>query len=319
MRTTNDFPKTLRTLGLALTLATASALALACGPEEELATEDMRSMMFDVEAAEPASSVKPMSDDPVGADELDDPIEGCTLEARPAALITVLDDRGELLSGDELDGVWWRNWQSEDEGWSEPLEALCIDEECTHYAIGHATPGSYLVGAFGCEDYTLERFEVELTEDGCHVDTLDVRLTLDATSPACIVEDDELAPNTASCEDDTRTNPAVIALTGVQQGDMILPWQPKLITARHESESAPSQMNCLDEECTQWADGWNQAGEFELEAQLCGQEVTRTVDVDAAEDGCGVETEWVGMYVDAPQCTTTTMNYDYEELDPEIP
>jgi len=56
--------------------------------------------------------------------------------------------------------------------WSDPREGLCVAAGCETWAIGHAQPGEYIVGAFACDDYSLTRLRVGMTADGCHVDTV---------------------------------------------------------------------------------------------------------------------------------------------------
>jgi hypothetical protein len=37
--------------------------------------------------------------------------------------------------------------------------------------------------------------------------------------------------------------------------------------------------------------------------------ITRSVSVEPSEDGCDVETEWVGLYAEAEQCAV----FDYDD------
>ncbi len=245
----------------------------------------------------------------------------CTLEARAAALVDVLDQHGHRLDGISQDiELLWRVWSPED-GWSDVQPGFCVGDPCDRWAIGFEQPGRYVVAASGCGDEIARRFDVGMTEDGCHVDTQHVRVqfeeaTLEATG-ACTIEptlpvepaepvepvEGGMSELATPCIGGERSEPAVIALTGVQNFDVMLPWTPDKIHLLPEGgELRP--MDCLDNECTQWIGGSGQSGAFRVQAAICGRWVSTDVEVERSEDGCGVQTQWVILIAEDAGCVT---------------
>ena len=284
----------------ALTVFVAAA-GLACVAEPDESEQRAATLMDAIDYAEPTDV------EVLGASELEYDGEVCSLEARPAALIGVIDQHGRSLSGLADDVALLYTHREPSGEWSDPAEGLCIDADCQRWAIGYAQPGEYVVGAFACGDYELGRFRVGMTEDGCHVDTVSARLQLDL-APACLSED---VVDAEPCDSSEPVNPSVVAMTGVIRGDLVIPQPPSELSLQHRSEDEPDSMDCLDEDCTTHvSDDYGVSGEFRLRAELCGDLITRSVNVEPDVDGCGVETEWVSVYTDAQQCAV--FDYDVE-------
>ena len=71
-------------------------------------------------------------------------------------------------------------------------------------------------------------------------------------------------------------------------------------------------MSCVDSDCTTFTTGNNSVGTYEINAHLCGERVVSHVEVTPATEGCGVETQWVGLHVDAGLCSSAQLDYDGE-------
>jgi len=300
---------------------------LACLPADEGGDIDPYALMAEVDAAEQAEP------NPIVPDEVDDPTPNCSLEARPAAMVRVLASHGatiEQLPDDAT--VLYRRHTSTD-GWGEVREAYCSNPTCSIASLGHGQPGNYLIGAFACGDYALTGVAVQQTPDGCHVETEYVPMVLGDAEPGCFgpdafesagestpgpdpelavgaepiadpqtpAEPTELILDDADCPVEF-ANPSIVASAGVIQGDILWPQTPGRILSRHQSDSSADPMNCLDPECTLFHDEWGLTGEFEVTAEICGRTVQQTVEVEPTLDGCNVETEWVGLMVDAEDC-----------------
>jgi hypothetical protein len=303
----------------ALTLAAATAVGLACTPEAPDDDQTRAGLLMEaIDDADPAEAVAiaPSASALLG----DYNANVCTLEARPAALLSVVDQYGEPLAGldDEVTLLYTHRGSSGE--WSEPREGLCVAAGCERWAIGHGIPGEYVVGAFACADHAVSRLRVGMTEDRCHVDTVSARLQLEL-APSCRVaeaidepgHDPELPPlddpAPTRCDPMQPESPSVVAMTGVIQGDLVIPHPPKELALRYGGADQAVSMDCLDEGCTTFASqDYSVAGDFRVRAELCGEVITESVSVEAAEDGCGVQTEWVGLYTSAPQCAA--LDYD---------
>lgn len=298
---------------LTATMLAAVGLACTAQPEPEPGDGvDPYALMQEVEAAAPVEVAS------LSVDELVDPGETCSLEARPAAIVSVLQRSGDEIRPLADDAtVLYRSWSAE-RGWGEVREALCSNSACTLASIAHGRDGQYLIGAFGCGDHALTGVEVGRTADACHVDTAYVPIVLDDIEPACQTEsyvdlDDDATSFPAHPTDTILAHeecpleparPSVVALTGVQEGDILWPWTPGRIVSRHQSERDADPMSCVDPECTMYLDGWAQTGRFEITAEVCGQQLHETVEVEPTLDGCNVQTEWVSLAVDAEDCVT---------------
>ncbi len=293
-------------VGAALALIAAAAVGLGCAPEPEAEAELRADLLIDAIDEAPALAVAALQ---APLPDLDPGV--CTLEARPAALIGVVDQGGGELTGVD-DGVTVMFVHKQADGsWSEPEEGLCIDADCSRWAIGYAQPGEYIIGAFACAGaYELGRFEVGRTADGCHVDTVTTRLQLEL-APACMSVDDELDGEPLTCGTSLPAKPSVIAMTGVIVGDMVIPQPPSELTLEQPGADTPKPMSCVDPSCTLYASAsYGLPGEFELDAQLCGEQISRELTVEPTPDGCNVQTEWVGVFSDAERCVV--FDYDVE-------
>jgi hypothetical protein len=215
-----------------------------------------------------------------------------------------------------------RRWSAE-HGWGLTEEAVCANESCTLASFGFGEPGTYLVGAFACGDAQITGVEVGETADGCHVDTAYVPLVLDAPNTDCLqatgIDDPEQAQLTSApsswilaheecpLEPD---NPAVVVTTGVLDGDLLWPMRPERVTSEWVGVGQEVPMQCIDASCTTFVTGWGATGTFELSADLCGEQVTKTVEVSPTQDGCNVETQWVGLNVEAGRCSAGSQTFD---------
>ena len=300
------------TLTRTIPTLTIACLGLACvEPGEPIDELEARERMADLDPSELEAIDQTSLPSDVDADT-----NVCTLEARPAVLVSVMQSFGDYygpVNGEAT--VLYRHWDGSE--WGEILEAQCIDEDCTRAALGFGVPGIYVLGAFACGDGQLGVVEVGETEDGCHVETVHASFVLDDVDPACRADIDSWASSSAGlgltpspggvdtvqapCEPRAKS-PSVIAMTGVIEGDIAWPRTPDQIVAKHESEEQATSMTCIDDDCSTFVHGWDQAGEFEVSAEICGTWVSQTVEVQATADGCHVDTVWVPMFADGTLC-----------------
>ncbi|NVB42345.1 hypothetical protein G6O69_31270 [Pseudenhygromyxa sp. WMMC2535] len=170
--------KTTRTFTLTLTCAFAlGAIAGGCVAEAD-ASEGMANL-------DDATLVRAQPLDALPDQLLDEAIVdgSCTLEARPAAIVSVSHQVGDEVSPQPAK-VLWRHLG--EDGWGEVHEAFCIDEACTRFSLGHGQSGMFAVGAFSCDAEQLQLIEVGMTDDDCHVDTVEMSMNLGELAPACM-------------------------------------------------------------------------------------------------------------------------------------
>ena len=101
----------------------------------------------------------------------------CTEEARASVQVTLSDAQGVAIAAATV------RFQVNGGDWQ---DATCISTDtslCTEWVTGYETEGTYNIEASkeGYETGTATT-EVTLTDDGCHVDTQQVSITLNAAS-----------------------------------------------------------------------------------------------------------------------------------------
>lgn len=112
-----------------------------------------------------------------------DPITECDDASYASVIVNLVDAAGLPLSGAMV------SWSLGDGG--PPSEAQCMDESCTSFVAGWEIAGELTIYAELHQDtedpccwldaYTSTTVTVPMGEDGCHVDTQEITLTLDPT------------------------------------------------------------------------------------------------------------------------------------------
>ena len=109
------------------------------------------------------------------------------------------------------------------------------------------------------------------------------------------------------CEAQHSDHASVVVTIATSDGT---PVQAQKVTYKVSGDDMSSGANakgeqvgeCIDEMCTKWALGTEVVGTFSLQAEVCSQVYTETVEVDLAANGCHVETERVDITVPSEQC-----------------
>lgn len=241
----------------------------------------------------------------------------CTLEARPSAVVqfvdTSTDSSAPIFVG--ADSVTFS--VKDDTGKEKRIDAECLDEDCTEWALGYEKPGLYKVKAQVCGKQYHAKFEVGMTEDGCHVETVWEKIEVDSTrcpDPGVAEMDtpDDFKPQ-EPCTLEARYS-VVVDVLGEVNGEM----QPIGTDSRYFKWSGdPDQRkwpgNCLNPDCSTFAVGLEQEGRFEIGAEVCGRVVSQTVPVDETKDGCHVDTQHIRLEADLSNC-----EYDPDPIKPPV-
>jgi hypothetical protein len=242
--------------------------------------------------------------------------QDCTLEARASVLLTVTTQDGSALSPANVDKVWYRvsdeatpraavdtdapdassDLTLPDSEWK---LAECADQACTQWVLGYETPGNYEIKASVCGETHSARAFVDMTADGCHVDTEEIEIMVDGDG--CAAEDSP--PITAPfpmCTMESRPS-MVVELFDPEKGTPVQVTGDQ-VYATFNDESTAIAGRCLDDGCSIWAIGMEQEGLFTVNAEVCGKTSTMEVRVPKTEDGCHVDTQYKLMEVDSSGC-----------------
>jgi hypothetical protein len=240
----------------------------------------------------------------------------CTTEAQPSATIRIVTEDGSALAPADVDLVWYRVYDEpaprsddvapppEEPGpWitnpdSEWQIAECEDEACTRWVLGHEEPGYYEIRAKVCGDILTARTFVQMTDDGCHVDTEELELLVD--SEACADDDGPHIKVPDACTTEARPS-MVLELVDPAKGT------PYIVTADRvyatvDGSTRAINGDCMNEDCSIWSLGREQEGIFTVHADVCGVTSDMNVRVGMTSDGCHVDTVYDLMEVDSSDC-----------------
>jgi hypothetical protein len=199
----------------------------------------------------------------------------------------------DLAPPPEEPGPWITNPDSE---WK---AAECADHNCNEWVLGYETPGYYEIRASVCGETLSAKTFVQMTDDGCHVDTEELELLIDAD--ACASADD--GPDIKvpdACTTEARPS-MVIELVDPSKGT------PYVVTADRvyatvEGSTTAINGECMNEACSIWSIGREQEGSFTVHADVCGVTSDMDVRVGKTPDGCHVDTAYDLMEVDSSAC-----------------
>lgn len=242
----------------------------------------------------------------------------CSTESRPSVMVHIVDESGNPV------GAEWVRYSVVDEPTprsstavgapvdTEPAE--CADEDCTQWVAGQEVEGLFVVRAEVCGRIVEGRANVELTEDGCHVDTEHLFLeadTLNCERPRSVDLGDQgiafpepepgldiTAPEPQICSREARPSVLVSLVHGA--GANQRPVTPYGVYYQIDDGQLYSGL-CLDQACHQVAAGWEQTGRFSIYAVHDQQLYRARAEVEMQDDGCHVSTELAEIRVDAPQ------------------
>ncbi len=240
----------------------------------------------------------------------------CTLEARASVILTVTMQDGSALDVANVDQVWYR--VTDDAGersagdapdGSDPGSTLsppesewkvaeCYDAACTRYVLGYETPGTYEIRASVCGQDHLARAVVDMTADGCHVDTEEIEIMVDGDG--CAEDDGPVLDSGPACTLEARPS-MVIELFDPDKGT-IVEVEGDSVYATPKGESTAIAGSCLNENCSVWSVGLEQPGSFTVHADVCGETSTMDVTVPMTPDECHVDTQYLLMEVDSSAC-----------------
>jgi hypothetical protein len=262
----------------------------------------------------------------------------CTTESRASVIVNVVDESGDPVGADSVRYTVVDEPAPRDSVGVPPTSgtaAECADEDCTEWVAGYETEGLFIVTAEVCGRTVQGRVNVELTEDGCHVET--EHLVLEADTMNCerprSVDLSELglafpvpkeglditAPEPQLCTREARPSTIVRMISG--EGSNARPVTPYGVYYQIDGGQLFSG-TCLDEECRQVAAGWEETGTFSIFGVYENQLYQASTVVGMTEDGCHVETHNVdipvglqlqGVHVDkGPFLTAAPRQCSYE-------
>jgi hypothetical protein len=226
----------------------------------------------------------------------------CTMEARPSAIIEFIDINSSTneVSTVSPTEIWYT--VTDATGASQTGRPQCMNDGCSEWMLGYEKPGTYEIHATVCGQEYVNTLEVGMTEDGCHVATEWARFEVDSSlcPPVDKVATEVRAPEPCSLEG----RYSVIVQVGKGEGEVLTPVPT---TSRYFKWSGDADQRkwpglCLDQDCTQFAAGIEQAGRFEVGAEVCGEVVAQTVAVEKTADGCHVDTQLVNLVVKGDGC-----------------
>ena len=237
----------------------------------------------------------------------------CVVQPKPSVILQFVGEPDEhaginYVAADEVTFVWIN-----DEGQQVSQKAECGDEECNDWLLGNGQGGTFEIHAKVCGAQVDKTVTVELNDEGCEVDTQIIQVPVDTA--ACT---DIRAPETNPVPPDLdlksgktctlEARPSVLVTVVNRVEDMMIPVHPDRVFYNWDGDTSgrTSSGICLNETCSQFAAGWEQAGVFTVGAEVCGKTSRTQVTVGKTHDDCHVETEFVLLEADVSGCNKPT-------------
>ncbi len=237
----------------------------------------------------------------------------CSTESRASVVVNVVDGSGNPIGADSVTFTIADDPAPRDSTAGPPVSgsaAECADEDCTEWIAGYETEGLFVITAEVCGRTVQGRANVEMTEDGCHVDTEYLVLeadTLNCERPRSVdlsevgiafpVPEEGLditAPEPQLCTREARPS-AIVRMTSGEASNA-RPVTPYGVY--YQIDSGPLMSGtCLDEACHEVATGWEETGTFSIYAIFDERLFEASTVVGMTEDGCHVETEDVDIRI----------------------
>jgi hypothetical protein len=235
----------------------------------------------------------------------------CEVEAKPSVIVQLRAKQaiaaGESVAADKV----WYEWLGED-GERLTGQAECVDDECTEWMLGDGRPGTYELHATVCGKQYDSSLMLGLDDEGCQAGTEVVELPVDACAgmlppesppPAQLheVADLDLAqgPEEKTCTLEARVSVLVSVVGQVESHLMPVPTDRTFYEVQDGGE-LPGM--CINADCSQFAAGFEQTGDFTVGAEVCGQTLTASATVGKTGNGCHVETQQLQLVADVSKC-----------------
>lgn len=232
----------------------------------------------------------------------------CVQDTRPSVIVRFHEPDGSSLRPVSATEVSYelRSPALDEDSLEEDMTALprhqragCLDEGCTRWAVGADQSGTFEIDAEVCGRTYTASADVPLSLDGCHAETqyLDVE-----------VDCEEVPPMDSGGERcDASARPSVFVYVAQQYDDYLQAVPVDRVWFEYEGRIADARCAAVDTSgaCATWVAGWDMPGRFRVFTSWCDTEVSQTVSVEATEDGCHVDTEFVVLPVSTRGCLET--------------
>ena len=229
----------------------------------------------------------------------------CTTEARASVWVHIVDESGEPVGAEWVSFTVDEEAPRSGEGSANPAQsAECVDEDCTEWVAGFETEGTFVVNAMVCGREVTGRATVELTDDGCHVET--EHLVLEADTMNCdkprkvdlattelVFPEPKEPPKISAPEPETCSNvayPSVMIKIARGDDSSVTATTPQGVYYQIDG-GVPTAALCMDDTCSLWAAGWEEPGTFDIHALYANKRQTKQVEVGMSKYGCHVDTQ----------------------------
>lgn len=251
----------------------------------------------------------------------------CEVKPKPSIILQLVAKQPTAHTAASLvaDKVWYD--YTDESGRKVSKQAECMDDECTEWMLGDGAPGTYEYHATVCGQQYDASVTLELNDEGCEVDTQMIDLPVNGCADMLAPEppeppqapSPELTIGQKTCTLEARPS-VLVSVVGQLDSRLVplpadrvfyeiheppTPQQPTDVQAPLDPEQPNSDELpgvCLNEDCSQFAAGFEKTGTFELGAEVCGEVVTTRVTVGKTSNGCHVETQHVQLMADASKC-----------------
>jgi hypothetical protein len=231
----------------------------------------------------------------------------CTLEARVSVLVSVAGEVDSHIVAVAPDRAFYEvhepaTPEQDPPEVAEQLPGLCLNEDCSLFAAGFERAGDFTVGVEACGETITANVTVGKTSDGCHVETEAVRLLADVSTCNTPVSYVPELPKPTCERVEQRASAFVLPVT--DGGDVWIPFPTERLIYVHDGvrHRADCAQETPDGRCTMWVTGWGLTGRFQAFTEACEIESAVSFSVEATEDGCSPDTEFVPVFVDTYGC-----------------
>ena len=192
----------------------------------------------------------------------------------------------------------------------QPLSATCLDEACTKWKVAPGDNGEIHVKAQACGQSFEEVTLVDRDEEGCNHGDKEIDLIVDLTSCSPGGDGGSDAPTDITNKGEKactlEIRPSIELHLWKKHSDYFSPATPESVKYVYKGGGTPSEVNppasCVDDRCTTWNIGAEQAGAFDIEVTSCGK--TQIVHAGVKADACHVMTERLDVVLEGFECLT---------------
>jgi hypothetical protein len=240
----------------------------------------------------------------------------CTDEVLPSVVVHLVASDGSPLTADNV------TYSVEDA--TAFLPGTCVNAECSEWNVGEEEIGDFTIDVDICGGHVTSTVTVDMTADGCHVDTKHIYVQPDmatcAVPPPPPRQEPTVEPNQLpwraplpkkECEGPLL--PSVILEIVDGPSETAGPVGAEVVWYDLDEVQAPTEALCVPhfedpithmppEVCSKWLIGLEQAGKFDVYATVCNRRYHEVVEVTHQEDGCHVIPERVKIVADITDC-----------------